>query len=61
MLIARSDDEGSKIFSETDDDARVNEGRCRGVLKNWASSVVDCSKGCWNKIVGIEIDGEVKE
>ena len=61
MITDGSDDEDTKIFSKIDDDARVNEGRYRGVLKNWASSVVDCSKGCWNKIVGIEIDGEVKE
>ena len=61
MLTTGSDDEGIKIFSETDDDARVNEGRCRGVLKNWASSVLDCNKGCWTEIVGIETGGEVKE
>ena len=61
MLIARSDDEDIKIFSETNDDVRVNEGRCRGVLKKWASSVVDCSKGCWTEIAGIEIGGEVKQ
>ena len=61
MLIAGSDDEGINIFSETDDDDRVNEGRCRGVLKKWASSVVDCSKGCWTEIARIETHGEVKE
>ena len=61
MLIAGSDDEGINIVSETDDDARVNQGRCRGVLKNWVTSVVDCGKGCWTEIVGIEVGGEVKE
>ena len=60
MLTVGSDDEGIKIFSKTNDDVRVNEGRCRGVLKNWASSAVDCSKGCWTEIAGIEIGGEVK-
>ena len=61
MLTTRSDDEGIKIFFETNDDVRVNEGRCRGVLKNWASSVVDCSMGGWTEIAGIETGGEVKE
>ena len=61
MLTAGSDDEGIKIFSETNDDVRVNEGRCRGVLENWFASVVDYIKGCWIEIVGIETSGEVKE
>ena len=53
MLTTRSDDEGIKIFLGNNDDVRVSEGRCRGVLKNWASSLVDCSKGRWNKIARI--------
>ena len=61
MLTAGNDDEGIKIFSEIDDYTRVNEGRCKGVLKFWATLVVDCSKGCWTEIAGIQIGGEVKE
>ena len=49
MVTTRSDDEGIKIFSEIDDDARVNEGRCKGVLKFWATLVVDCSKWCFTR------------
>ena len=60
MLTVGSDDEGIKIFSEIDDDSRVNEGRCRGVLKNWASSIVDCSMGGWTEIGVIRADVEVK-
>ena len=60
MLIVGSDDEGIKIFSEIDDDARVNEGRCRGVLKIWASSIVGCSMGCWYETGLIGADVKVK-
>ena len=60
MLTAESDDEGTKIFLEIDDDARVNEGRCRGVLKIWASSIVGCSMGGLYEIGVTREDVKVK-
>ena len=35
MLTAESGEEGIKIFSRLDDDDRVTEDRCRGILKIW--------------------------
>ena len=43
MLIAENGEEGIKIFSGLDDDERVTEGMCRGILKNGASVVAGCS------------------
>ena len=41
MLTALNDDEDTKTFSEYDDDGKVNEGMCRGILKIGVSSVVE--------------------
>ena len=35
MLTAESGEEGIKIFSILDDDDRVTEGSCKGILKKW--------------------------
>ena len=43
MLIAENGEECIKIFSGLDDDDIVTEGMCRGILKNGASVVADCS------------------
>ena len=45
MLTAGNDDEDTKTFSEADDDGKVNEGMCRGILKIGISLVVKCNMG----------------
>ena len=45
MLTVVSGEEDIKIFLGIDDDDRVTEGRCRGILKNGAFVVADCSRG----------------
>ena len=40
MLIVGNDDEDTTTFSEADDDGKVNEGMCRGILKIRVSSAV---------------------
>ena len=45
MSTAVSGEEGIKIFLGLDDDDRVIEGRCRGILKNGASVVASCGMG----------------
>ena len=45
MLKALSGEEGIKIFSRLDDNDKVNEFRCIGILKNGASVVAGCSVG----------------
>ena len=43
MLIAQNDDEDTKTFSEADDDGKVNDGMCRGILQIGVSSAVKCN------------------
>ena len=45
MLTTGNDDEETKTFSEADDDGKVNEGMCRGILKIGFSSVLKCIMG----------------
>ena len=45
MLKSLSGEEGIKIFSRLDDNEKVNEVRCTGILKNGASIVAGCSVG----------------
>ena len=45
MLKSLSGEEGIKIFSRLDDNDKVNEVRCTGILKNGASIVAGCSVG----------------
>ena len=60
MLTVGSDDQDTKICSGIADDERMNEGNCRGNFKGWVSATVDGRMGCWNELVGIEADVEVK-
>ena len=60
MLIAESGEEGIKIFSGLDDNNRVTEGRCKGILKNDASVVASCSMGVCTEAYVIDTDVEVK-
>ena len=60
MLTGESGEEGIKIFSRLDDDDRVTEGMCRGILKNGASVVVGCSVGVCTEADVIDTYVEVK-
>ena len=53
--------EGDKNRLGKNDDGTMNGGNGRGTLKYWVSSMVNEGVGCWTKIAGIEIGGEVKE
>ena len=60
MLTAESGEEGIKIFLGLDDDDRVNEGRCRGILNNGASVVAGCRMGVCIEVDVIDTYVEVK-
>ena len=60
MFAARSDDEGTKIFSGISGDEKMNDGNGRGTFNDWVSAIVDGSMGCWPELVGIEADVEFK-
>ena len=42
------------------DDGTMSGGNGIGILKYWVSSMVNEGVGCWTKIDGIYIGGEVK-
>ena len=58
ILIAGNDDEDTNTFSEVDDDGKVNEGMCRGILKIGVSSAVKWNMGVWNEgcIIGADVE-----
>ena len=60
MLIAENGEEGINIFLGLDDDDKLTEGRCRGILKNGASLVAGCSMGVYTKADAIDTYVEVK-
>ena len=60
MLTDGSGEEGIKTFLVLDDDERVTEGRCRGILKIGASVVVGFNMGICRGEDVIDIDVEVK-
>ena len=60
MLTDGSGGESTKTFSLLDDDERVTEGRCRGILKIGASVVAGCNTGVCKGEYLINIDVEVK-
>ena len=60
MLIDGNGEETIKTFLVLDDDERVTEGRCRGILKNGASMVVGFNTGICNGEDVIDTDVEVK-
>ena len=60
IFAAGSDDEGTKILLGISDGEKVNEGNCRGILKDWVSAIVDESMGCGSEVAGIGADVKVK-
>ena len=60
MLIAENGEEGIEIFSRVDNDDKVIEGMCRGILKNVASIVEGYSMGVCTEANVIDTNVEVK-
>ena len=60
ILATGSDDEGTKIRSGIANDERVNEGNCRGTLKDRVSTTIDGGMGCWTELAWREADVVVK-
>ena len=50
MFAARSDDEGTKIFSGISDDEKMNDGNGRGTFNDWVSAIVDGIIRCWAEL-----------
>ena len=46
MLMAKSDDEGNITFSRILEYDKANEGKCRGIVKDWVTAIVDGGMGC---------------
>ena len=50
MFVARSDDEGTKIFSGISGDEKMNDGNGRGTFNYWVSAIVDGIMRCWDEL-----------
>ena len=61
MLMAKSDDEGNITLSGITKYDKKNEGKCRGILKDWVPVIVDGGMGCRSRLIGMETCGEIKE
>ena len=44
--MAESDDEGSITLSHIAEDEKTNEGKCRGIVKDWVPTIVNGGMGC---------------
>ena len=58
--MAENREEGIKIFSGIDDDEKVTEVICCGILKNGAFVVASCNVGACTEVDVIDRDVEVK-
>ena len=61
MLMVESDDEGNITHSRIAEDDKTNEGKCRGIVKDWVTAIVDGGMGCRSGLIGMETGGEIKE
>ena len=61
MLMAESDDEGNIALSGIAEDDKKNEGKCKGIVKDWGPAIVDGGMGCRFGMIGMETGGETKE
>ena len=61
MLMVESDDEGNITLSGIAEDDKTNEGKCRGIVKDWVTAIVDGGMGCRSRMFGKETNGEIKE
>ena len=57
MLMAESDDEGNITHSRIAEDDKTNEGKCRGIVKDWVLVIMDGGMGCRSGLIGMETGG----
>ena len=50
MFVARSDDEGTKIFSGKSGDEKMNDGNGRGNFNDWVSATIYGNMRCWAEL-----------
>ena len=46
MLMAESDDEGNITRLGIIEDDKTNEGKCRGIVKDWVPAIMDGGMAC---------------
>ena len=46
MLMVESDDEDNITLLGIAEDDKTNEGKCRGIVKDWVTAIVDGGMGC---------------
>ena len=61
MLMVESDDEGNITLLGIAEDDKTNEGKCRGIVEDWVTAIVDGVMGCRYILIGMETGGEIKE
>ena len=61
MLMAESDDEGNINRSGIAEYDKTNEGKCKGIVKYWVTTMVDGGMGCRSGLIGMETGGDIKE
>ena len=61
MLMAESDDEGNITLSGITEYEKTNEGKCRGIVKDWRPPIVDGGMRFRYGLIAMETGGEIKE